>query len=61
MGRRAQPGFSAGVLLRYPEADDAHGRGLLLVDSITKSWYVAEPTYGNEAQVDDPGLGRAVE
>lgn len=42
MGRRAQPGFSAGVLLRYPEADDAHGRGLLLVDSITKSWYVAE-------------------
>ena len=40
MDRRAQPGFPAGVLLRCPEADDAHG--LLLVDSIAKSWYVAE-------------------
>lgn len=36
------PGFPAGVLLRCPEADDAHGRELLLVESIAKSWYVAE-------------------
>ncbi|MCL7369082.1 ATP-binding protein [Streptomyces ardesiacus] len=33
------PGFPASVRLRHPDADDAHGRGLLLVDSIADSWY----------------------
>jgi two-component sensor histidine kinase len=32
------PGFPANVRLRHPEANDAHGRGLLLVDSIADSW-----------------------
>ncbi|WP_228984397.1 ATP-binding protein, partial [Streptomyces sp. DH12] len=32
------PGFPASVRLRRPDADDAHGRGLLLVDSIADSW-----------------------
>ncbi|HEY9441101.1 MAG TPA: ATP-binding protein [Streptomyces sp.] len=31
-------GFPANVRLRHPEANDAHGRGLLLVDSIADSW-----------------------
>lgn len=33
------PGFPANVRLRHPDADDAHGRGLLLVDSIADSWH----------------------
>lgn len=33
------PGFPANVRLRHPEANDAHGRGLLLVDSIADSWH----------------------
>ncbi|MFD7687753.1 ATP-binding protein [Streptomyces sp. NPDC059781] len=33
------PGFPANVSLRRPDADDAHGRGLLLVDSIAASWH----------------------
>lgn len=33
------PGFPANVRLRRPDADDAHGRGLLLVDSIAAAWY----------------------
>ncbi|MFS4110047.1 ATP-binding protein [Streptomyces sp. PD-S100-1] len=32
------PGYPANVRLRPPDADDAHGRGLLLVDSIAESW-----------------------
>jgi anti-sigma regulatory factor (Ser/Thr protein kinase) len=37
------PGFPADVRLRRPDANDAHGRGLLLVDSIAASWH-AEPS-----------------
>ncbi|MBD0744104.1 ATP-binding protein [Streptomyces sp. CBMA152] len=33
------PGFPANVQMRRPEANDAHGRGLLLVDSIADSWH----------------------
>nr|WSY53578.1 ATP-binding protein [Streptomyces sp. NBC_00886] len=33
------PGFPANVRLRRPDASDAHGRGLLLVDSIADSWH----------------------
>ncbi|WP_030215084.1 ATP-binding protein [Streptomyces sp. NRRL WC-3626] len=33
------PGFPANVRLRRPDADDAHGRGLLLVDSIAAAWH----------------------
>ncbi|MGK3943623.1 ATP-binding protein [Streptomyces caeruleatus] len=33
------PGFPASVRLRRPDANDAHGRGLLLVDSIADSWH----------------------
>ncbi|MFH8438313.1 ATP-binding protein [Streptomyces sp. NPDC018007] len=32
------PGFPVNVRVRHPEANDAHGRGLLLVDSIADSW-----------------------
>lgn len=38
------PGFPANVHLRQPDASDAHGRGLLLVDSIADSWH-AGPSY----------------
>ncbi|MYS15554.1 ATP-binding protein [Streptomyces sp. SID4982] len=38
------PGFPANVRLRHPEANDAHGRGLLLVDSIADSWH-SGPSY----------------
>lgn len=33
------PGFPASVRLRHTDANDAHGRGLLLVDSIADSWH----------------------
>ncbi|MFB7653924.1 MULTISPECIES: ATP-binding protein [unclassified Streptomyces] len=33
------PGLPASIRLRHPDADDAHGRGLLLVDSIADSWH----------------------
>ncbi|MEU1598977.1 ATP-binding protein [Streptomyces sp. NPDC005708] len=33
------PGFPANVQLRRPDANDAHGRGLLLVDSIADAWH----------------------
>ncbi|MCX5559298.1 ATP-binding protein [Streptomyces sp. NBC_00038] len=32
------PGFPADVRLRSPDANDAHGRGLLLVDALADSW-----------------------
>ncbi|KOV76821.1 hypothetical protein ADL01_16160 [Streptomyces sp. NRRL WC-3618] len=32
------PGFPASVRMRRPDAADAHGRGLLLVDAIADSW-----------------------
>ncbi|GGW38648.1 ATP-binding protein [Streptomyces griseoloalbus] len=40
------PGFPAGVRLRRPDADDAHGRGLLLVDSIAASWHSGPSRFG---------------
>ncbi len=40
------PGFPASVRLRRPDADDAHGRGLLLVDSIAASWNSGPSRFG---------------
>ncbi|MFI2644811.1 ATP-binding protein [Streptomyces sp. NPDC018610] len=40
------PGFPANVRLRRPDADDAHGRGLLLVDSIAESWHSGPSRFG---------------
>ncbi|ALO95022.1 Regulatory protein [Streptomyces hygroscopicus subsp. limoneus] len=40
------PGFPASVRLRRPDADDAHGRGLLLVDSIAQSWHSGPSRFG---------------
>ncbi|MGW4020403.1 ATP-binding protein [Streptomyces sp. NPDC005009] len=40
------PGFPANVRLRRPDADDAHGRGLLLVDAIAASWYSGPSRFG---------------
>lgn len=40
------PGFPANVRLRRPEANDAHGRGLLLVDSIAESWHSGPSRFG---------------
>jgi anti-sigma regulatory factor (Ser/Thr protein kinase) len=40
------PGFPANVRLRQPEANDAHGRGLLLVDSIADSWHSGPSRFG---------------
>ncbi|WP_093799049.1 ATP-binding protein [Streptomyces sp. Wb2n-11] len=40
------PGFPASVRLRCPDADDAHGRGLLLVDSIAESWNSGPSCFG---------------
>ncbi|WP_399477677.1 ATP-binding protein [Streptomyces sp. TRM68367] len=40
------PGFPANVQLRHPDADDSHGRGLLLVDSLAESWHAAPSRFG---------------
>ncbi|MET8247271.1 ATP-binding protein [Streptomyces sp. NPDC005202] len=40
------PGFPAHVRMRHPEANDAHGRGLLLVDSIADSWHSGPSYFG---------------
>ncbi|MGW0960292.1 ATP-binding protein [Streptomyces gelaticus] len=40
------PGFPADVRLVRPEANDAHGRGLLLVDAIADSWCVGPSRLG---------------
>ncbi|GHH31473.1 ATP-binding protein [Streptomyces lanatus] len=40
------PGFPANVRVRRPDADDAHGRGLLLVDSIADSWHSGPSPFG---------------
>ncbi|MER6802654.1 MULTISPECIES: ATP-binding protein [Streptomyces] len=40
------PGFPANVRLRHPDADDAHGRGLLLVDCIADSWRSGPSRFG---------------
>ncbi|MEU5119063.1 ATP-binding protein [Streptomyces asoensis] len=39
-------GFPARVRLRQPDAVDAHGRGLLLVDSIAESWHAGPSRFG---------------
>jgi anti-sigma regulatory factor (Ser/Thr protein kinase) len=40
------PGFPANVRLRRPDAHDAHGRGLLLIDSIADSWHSGPSRFG---------------
>ena len=40
------PGFPANVRVRRPDANDAHGRGLLLVDSIADSWHSGPSRFG---------------
>ncbi|MGW3249345.1 ATP-binding protein [Streptomyces fungicidicus] len=40
------PGFPASVRLRRPDASDAHGRGLLLVDSLAESWHSGPSRFG---------------
>ncbi|MFF7124237.1 ATP-binding protein [Streptomyces sp. NPDC008240] len=40
------PGFPANVRLRKPDANDAHGRGLFLVDSIADSWHSGPSRFG---------------
>ncbi|MFD3340203.1 ATP-binding protein [Streptomyces anthocyanicus] len=40
------PGLPESVRLRCPEADDAHGRGLLLVDSVADSWHAGPSRFG---------------
>ncbi|GAA1434066.1 ATP-binding protein [Streptomyces thermospinosisporus] len=40
------PGFPANVRMRHPDANDAHGRGLLLVDSIADSWHSGPSHFG---------------
>ncbi|MFE9453276.1 ATP-binding protein [Streptomyces sp. NPDC006739] len=40
------PGFPANVRMRRPGQDDAHGRGLLLVDSIADSWHSGPSRFG---------------
>jgi hypothetical protein len=40
------PGLPETVRLRCPAADDAHGRGLLLVDSLAESWHAGPSRFG---------------
>ncbi|MFE9941643.1 ATP-binding protein [Streptomyces hirsutus] len=40
------PGCPANVRLRRPDADEAHGRGLLLVDSLAASWHSGPSRFG---------------
>ncbi|MGW8065020.1 ATP-binding protein [Streptomyces ziwulingensis] len=40
------PGLPENVRLRCPDADDAHGRGLLLVDAIAGSWQSGSCPFG---------------
>ncbi|WP_435613560.1 ATP-binding protein [Streptomyces sp. bgisy159] len=50
------PGFPANVRRRRPDANDAHGRGLLLVDSIADSWHSGPSRFGGTVvsfMVDD--------
>src|SRR5690606_34126877 len=47
--RGAQPGTPREVRLRQPDADDAHGRGLLLVDALASSWQSGPSRFGGTA------------
>ncbi|MEU4486042.1 ATP-binding protein [Streptomyces purpurascens] len=49
------PGFPANVRMRRPEANDAHGRGLLLVDSIAESWHSGPSRFGGTMVSCDVG------
>ncbi|MFI0241960.1 ATP-binding protein [Streptomyces sp. NPDC016845] len=40
------PGLPGNVQLRRPDADDSHGRGLLLVDAIADSWHSGSSRFG---------------
>ncbi|WCN01771.1 ATP-binding protein [Streptomyces sp. M92] len=40
------PGLPDDVRLRCPDSDDAHGRGLLLVDAIADSWHCGRSRFG---------------
>ncbi|MGZ3099924.1 ATP-binding protein [Streptomyces sp. H62] len=40
------PGLPENVRLRHPDAGDAHGRGLLLVDSVSDSWHTGVSRFG---------------
>ncbi|NKI44540.1 ATP-binding protein [Streptomyces physcomitrii] len=40
------PGLPVNVRLRHPDAEDAHGRGLLLVDSLASSWDSGPSRFG---------------
>lgn len=40
------PGFPAQVRMRKPDANDAHGRGLLLVDALSDSWSAGPSQFG---------------
>ncbi|MBZ6083509.1 ATP-binding protein [Streptomyces olivaceus] len=40
------PGLPESVRLRRPDADDAHGRGLLLVASLADSWHSGPSRFG---------------
>ncbi|WP_328561236.1 ATP-binding protein [Streptomyces coelicoflavus] len=39
-------GLPESVRLRCPDANDAHGRGLLLVDSVADSWHAGPSRFG---------------
>ncbi|MFF3257374.1 ATP-binding protein [Actinacidiphila glaucinigra] len=40
------PGFPASVRLRYPAANEAHGRGLWLVNALADSWRAGPSRFG---------------
>lgn len=40
------PGLPENVRLRCPDANDAHGRGLLLVDAVSDSWHAGTSRFG---------------
>ena len=40
------PGFPVNVRLCRPDAEETHGRGLLLVDAIADSWHVGLSPFG---------------
>lgn len=40
------PGFPTHVRMRRPDADDAHGRGLYLIDALSDSWLAGPSRFG---------------
>ncbi|MFI1329556.1 ATP-binding protein [Streptomyces sp. NPDC020845] len=45
------PGLPAGIRLRSPAADEAHGRGLLIVDTVCDEWWSGPSPYGGTVVV----------